>query len=582
MYIERLGIRRLRGIEEASISLHRKLTLFIGANNAGKSTILDALAAVLTFRRGVIPFREVDFRMESPGADVRRLPPIEVDIDVAPSAGERFEPTELPSEMTPSQNDQGEDRIYLRLIVGWNNDASVKNIDARLHTLDAGGNTGREWNSFPLRDVLPYRGLGADRDLKRGLGGRWSDWGLILGGVRPDESVLSTANRLFRDGTERLMAGTEQLRGISQALSAAGTAVGLEGAEVELSVVPREAEELLQRMIIEMRLPAATRTFSAERHGMGTQGALLFAIYKLYVDEVLRASGGMVAPVLTVEEPEAHLHPTAQRAMAKQLAGLPGQVIATSHSAELVNGIQGNTIIMRSKNGKSVSFQTPLDEKTRRILRPHPRALFARTIMLIEGMEADLVPMFAAALGIDLDEHGIEVINVGGQNGIPPLWRVLGPRGLGFPIVCIADADHVDKLNAFLSAVAVDAEYKTLSPDRLIAALRLHEYFACAYGQTVEHELVDCAPDVVDRFFEEIGEGSFQQWRQRAARESIGKNKGSIGDLDERAARIARLSRLKSSKSLLAAMLTQNGKDNSRIPSRFTNAFARAIELTKV
>lgn len=102
MYIERLGIRRLRGIEEASISLHRKLTLFIGANNAGKSTILDALAAVLTFRRGVIPFREVDFRMESPGADVRRLPPIEVDIDVAPSAGERFEPTELPSEMTPS------------------------------------------------------------------------------------------------------------------------------------------------------------------------------------------------------------------------------------------------------------------------------------------------------------------------------------------------------------------------------------------------------------------------------------------------------------------------------------------------
>lgn len=582
MYIERLGIRRLRGIEDVSIALHRKLTLLIGANNAGKTTVLDALAAILTFRRGAIPFREVDFRMERPGVDIRRLSPIEVEIVVAPSEGERFEPTEIPSDMTPSQNEAGEDRIYLRLVVGWNNDASVKNIDAQLFMLDANGNLGREWNSFPLRNLLPYRGLGADRDLKRGLGGRWSDWGLVLGNVRPDESVLNGANGLFRDGTQQLMAGTQRLRDIGRALSAAGTAVGLEGAEVELSVVPQEAEELLQRMIIEMRFPNATRTFSADRHGMGTQGALLFTIYRLYVDEVLRAGGGMVAPVLTVEEPEAHLHPTAQRAMVKQLESLPGQVIATSHSVELVNGIQGNTIVMRSKNGKSVSFQTPLDEKTRRILRPHPRALFARAIMLVEGMEADLVPMFAAASGIDLDEHGIEVINVGGQSGIPPLWRVLGPRGLGFPIVCLADADHVEKLNDFLTCAGVGAEQKKLPPDKLIALLRSHDYFACAYGQTVEDELVDCASDVVDRFFEEMGDGSFQQWRQHAARENIGKNKGIIADLDDRAARIARLSKRKSSKSLLAAMLTKNGSDKSRIPSRFLDAFGRAVAVTKV
>jgi len=60
--------------------LDPKLTVLVGANNAGKTTVLDALAATVTYRRGAPAFLDTDFRAETTGADVvlRGEPPAQL------------------------------------------------------------------------------------------------------------------------------------------------------------------------------------------------------------------------------------------------------------------------------------------------------------------------------------------------------------------------------------------------------------------------------------------------------------------------------------------------------------------------
>ena len=54
MYLNTVSIRNYRCFEQLDISLHERLTLFVGKNGAGKTTVLDAIAvAASTFLCGI-------------------------------------------------------------------------------------------------------------------------------------------------------------------------------------------------------------------------------------------------------------------------------------------------------------------------------------------------------------------------------------------------------------------------------------------------------------------------------------------------------------------------------------------------
>ena len=187
MRIERIHIRNFRALKDVALDLHPRLTFLLGSNNAGKSTVLDALGAVLGYRRGVLPFTELDFRSEDAAADVRAAPPIEIDLSIAPSDGSaRFTPGEtnecVPQLVRNPGGDQQAERVYLRLRGWFDDDPSVRGLSAsptvRKDTWEPVG--GGDLARFPFASELPHRGFGTERDLRRGLGGRWSDWGALL------------------------------------------------------------------------------------------------------------------------------------------------------------------------------------------------------------------------------------------------------------------------------------------------------------------------------------------------------------------------------------------------------------------
>ena len=49
MYIRDLKLERFRGAHDLFLELHEKLNVFVGVNGAGKSTVLDAAAILLSW-----------------------------------------------------------------------------------------------------------------------------------------------------------------------------------------------------------------------------------------------------------------------------------------------------------------------------------------------------------------------------------------------------------------------------------------------------------------------------------------------------------------------------------------------------
>ena len=91
MFLKRIDIRNFRGIAELSLELD-DLCVLIGENNAGKSSVLDALRLCMTrflARRDSV-FEEYDYHLDDASAEPSREKPIEITLRFAEREGEEW------------------------------------------------------------------------------------------------------------------------------------------------------------------------------------------------------------------------------------------------------------------------------------------------------------------------------------------------------------------------------------------------------------------------------------------------------------------------------------------------------------
>lgn len=588
MRLGSLVIENFRGIRHVEIPFHPKLTLLVGANNAGKTTVLDALAAILSHRRGTVPFSDLDLRSDNAQADIRKAPPIRVGITLLPSTGKNFRPGELGETLAPEVTGDGQERLRLRLVGEVAKPGDTHTLSARLVLLqEQAGQAvqGKELGSFPFRTQLPLRQFGMERDLGRGMATRFSPWTQILGEIHPSLEVLSIAMAKLREGSQALIAGTPELTALSSGLQQLARVVGV--AQTELSLAPEDLEMLMRQLFIVLTQEGARRGFSGGRHGHGTQAVLLFGIYKVFTDALLRREGGApeLNPILTVEEPETHLHPVARRAMADKLSELPGQVVVTTHSPELVAEVAPEQVVLLRScaEGCQVGFQSPPEAAAGRKLRQHAQALFAKALLVVEGEETELLPPVAQALGVDLALLGIERINAGGQDSILGLYQQFR-EAYGVPTVCIGDADEPDKIRHFLEAI--DPSLKSppgsacfAAPESFRETAKNHDYYCCPIGQSIEVVLAATVPDLVDRFLRDEGEAEYATWKAELQHPGhyLKRQRKKLGDLSEEEARAFRLQKFKTRyPRVLGEWLAA---DPARIPPHLRQAIERAAQL---
>ena len=178
--------------------------------------------------------------------------------------------------------------------------------------------------------------------------------------------------------------------------------------------------------------------------------------------------------LLAIEEPEAHLHPLAQRWLAKKIQDLCAdglQIIMSTHSPAFINllGLNGFSLVRKNNEKGTWTKQlsrkefadyclahnaAPDKTKESNILEFYAanttesilEGFFAKGIILVEGpTEALSIPEYLKTLGFDCEEKGIAVISVGGKGNLTRFWRLFSAYDLPVYVIFDNDADDDKK-----------------------------------------------------------------------------------------------------------------------------------------
>ena len=185
----------------------------------------------------------------------------------------------------------------------------------------------------------------------------------------------------------------------------------------------------------------------ADVMGGGTHRAYLLSLLEAYRDPGLWA--GQPTVLLLIEEPEAGLHPEAQRRVAALLRDLPGagvQSIVVSHSAAFINAASrdGQRIVTRSPGTGSVVLVPEGVEEIRRELGIAPAdALLGSSFVIVEGVtDAAIFGEWARIVGPDLEEAGVRLTDGGGWAKTDVVAKLAGLAMEGTRIHVILDGGN--------------------------------------------------------------------------------------------------------------------------------------------
>ena len=472
MWLRELQIRNFRKIDALKISLPRGLTVLVGENNSGKTTIVDALRLMLFSSRDFDSLRltEDDFR-----------------------AGTEHAPIEISCRFTGLED---EDEVHFQeCLVDIGGGKFEMQVNARVEFNETtnrcnvkmwGGET--EGGALPSNhyDRLATIYLQPLRDPERGLRpGQQSQVSRLIDGLtredqRADfETIATDANEKIR-----VLKPVEEARGeINEQMAA------IAGSELAQETELIFAAPAFRRIIAGLQPEIGGLPFAL--NGLGYNN-LIFTSATL---GTLRRSLQFSFRSILVEEPEAHLHPQLQMLLLKHLSDVASnqegnevQVIASSHSPILASQAPIDAVVsVHEIDGKvstvsvcSITIDDKIKKKLQRYLdSTRAELFFARRILMVEGItEALLLPVLARIAGGNLKESSVTVLNADGINfnAFIPLF---GVERLGVPVVILTDGD-AKEIGGEMSATA--AGLKALESDVPNLSVEMSE-------TTFEHEL---------------------------------------------------------------------------------------------
>jgi putative ATP-dependent endonuclease of OLD family len=437
MWLRELQIHNFRKIDELTVSFPRGLTVLVGENNSGKTTIIDALRLMLFSSRDFESLRltEDDFR-----------------------AGTEHAPIEISCRFTGLEDDDevhfqeclvdigdGKFEVQVNARVEFNKTTNRCNVKMW------GGET--EGGSLPSNhyDRVATIYLQPLRDPERGLRpGQHSQVSRLIECLTKEEQHADFEVIAKRANEEiRKLKPVEDARGD---INAQMTAIA--GGELAQKTELIFTDPTFRRIIAGLQPQIDGLPFAL--NGLGYNN-LIFTSATL---GTLRRSAQFSFRSILVEEPEAHLHPQLQMLLLRHLAevasnqeGNEVQVIASSHSPILASQAPIDSVVSVHEAYNKVSAVSVcmigIEDKIKKKLQRYLDAtrgelFFARRILMVEGIaEALLLPVLTRIAGGNLKKSAVTVLNADGINfnAFIPLF---GEDRLRVPVVILTDGDAAE------------------------------------------------------------------------------------------------------------------------------------------
>lgn len=453
MFLKQVDIRNFRGIEALTLQLD-DLCVLIGENNAGKSSVLDALRACLTrsLTRRASPFEEYDYHLMDASTEPSKAKPIEITLMFCETKEDEW-PDDISQMLEAAEqvDDKNIRSVTLRVTSGF--DPATKDFSTGYDFLDLAGQPLTKAKNprtlINLQQLVPTFYLASVRDAAHEFRPRSQFWGPFVKALNLDETAradieasLSALNQSVLDQHAAFGTIKERLKKAAELLP-----LGTDD-PVTIEAVPSNVFDILSRTQVSLSGKTGAR-IPIVRHGNGTQSLAVICLFDAFLQSKLaEAYGDSAEPLLALEEPEAHLHPSAIRAVGEMLQGITGQKIITTHSGDLLSGVPLAKIRrLRRKDGRITVHQLQggvLSEDEIKKLDYQVRAsrgslLFSRCWLLVEGeTEGPLMAECARAMGYDLYANGVSCIEYT-QVGLEKFIKLADQLGIEWFVV--ADND---------------------------------------------------------------------------------------------------------------------------------------------
>jgi putative ATP-dependent endonuclease of the OLD family len=512
MYISEIRIKNYRNFKENNILFTPELNIIIGHNNSGKTNLINALQLVLdkNFNKKL---SIDDFSKEY--ADYSKPPTIEISVFINEYMEQKDDknvvydwliqdtpqykaqltyifklPTKHHDEYTKlieNCRDENGNFIqesclkviskiflpqYVTYIYGGNPSKEEKADSERLYKFDfqflnAIRDAERQMffgSNTLLRDVLNYF---LDYDLTSGQGFENLSEQQINDLKERENEFKTKSNQLLKILINRI-----DKENILQYSKDTGAAKG--------GVPNFDAEITEKELLFALRLIVEKYGFKIpiKYNGLGYNNLLFIALIlaKMQMESSsYMGDNAKVFPILAIEEPEAHLHPSMQSKFLKFLKSnlntqkQARQIFITSHSTHITSAVDLDSIIclyQDIKNDFKVgyparTFSNSKEDISSKIYvqrfldATKSNMLFADSIFFVEGLaEQLLLPCLAQYLGIEdklIDKH-ISIISVNSRTfkhflKIFSYDNTNNSYAINKKIICITDSDPTIKIN---------------------------------------------------------------------------------------------------------------------------------------
>ena len=452
--IDIVRICGFRGISNIEIALPR-VTVLLGQNNAGKTSVIKALQlAIGDYSRYL---SDEDFHISEDG---KRQEAITVDIRLIPIADKARASEfseEWQQELGAKIQAEADGKQYVAIRTTAKPDRVKGGYIIERYEMESWpAYTGWEKVNFRKKlgkrlESVPFIPIDAQRDIHTELKEKSSFVGRVLSSVEYDDADVAELERMVAEVNKEAIEKSEPLKRLKTHLDNLNQSFEGSG-QTELTPFPKKIRDLSKRFSVNFG-ESDKSSFSMEYHGMGTRSWASMLTVKAFTELLAKnheEEAEPFFPIMAAEEPEAHLHPNAQRTLYRQLIDVPGQVIISTHSPYIAGLAELHEIKYLNKPENSVQVyqlrtefeDDDLRKLKREVVHSRGELLFSKAIVLSEGEteEQALPELFESYTGKHPFSLGINFVGVNGSGAKYRPFLILA-SDLNIPVFIFSDGE---------------------------------------------------------------------------------------------------------------------------------------------